>query len=452
MKINFGRPAAPDSTPLEPEDNDGLADPSATKRSRQEEESSNESPEKISTALARVRNPSAKSGEYSDLPNTTVATVPEDQLKPAGSGLSNSSLSHLQQWLSSTKHNAELQMRKAQDNFKAIEAPGKKPFKKMEGIRFQRVYDDKKEESNARIHEPKKFHTSIPFNYNQRGAGPPTRGFIERGRGGLPGRGGIRFDIRGRGQNTRGGPQQGFTFRGNNNRGRFQSHGGPPNRGGPPARGVPPVRGMPFPNQRGFPNRGHPQMRGDSFRGHSRGQSSRGEFARGRGNGHSSRGGPDTGYSRDPPQRESFEDDNRPRYGMAPNPRHGRSLYTNSNMPRGSGSYNKNHGQREDFSRGGQRDNNPSSRDARPNSTRNVPRFDDGKIECPMGRSGPQSSAYDQLLQDVDKHREISKKKKWEDSKLDRDIEAELRRTQKKSEPVMLGEVRVAKPETFGKW
>jgi len=184
-------------------------------------------------------------------------------------------------------------------------------------------------------------------------------------------------------------------------------------------------------------------MRGDSFRG--RGGPSRQEFPRGRG---SSRGG----YSRDQrdSQRDSIEEDSRPRYGMAPNPRHGRSSYTTSNTPRGgSGSYRDNRSQ--DFSRGGQRDN-PSSRDTRPNSTRNVPRFDDGKIERPMGRSGPQSSAYDQLLQDVDKHREISKKKKWEDSKLDRDIEAELRRTQKKSEPVMLGEVRVANPETFGKW
>jgi len=121
-------------------------------------------------------------------------------------------------------------------------------------------------------------------------------------------------------------------------------------------------------------------------------------------------------------------------------------------MPRASGQFNRNHGRQEDFSRGGQRDNLAARSDARPNSTWNVPRFDDGKIERPMGRSGPQSSAYDQLLQDVDKHREISKKKKWEESKLDRDIEAELRRTQKKSEPVLLGEVRVAKPETFGKW
>ncbi|CBY20935.1 unnamed protein product [Oikopleura dioica] len=447
MKINFGKPAQ-DSTPLEPEDIDGLTDPSATKRSRQEE-SSTESPEKLSTALSRVRNPSSKSGEYSDLPNTTVATVPEDQLKPAGSGLTNSSLSHLQQWLSSTKHNAELQLRKAQENFKAIEAPGKSaPFKKLDGIRFKRVYDDKQEESNSRTNELKKFHTSIPFNYNQRGGGPPTRGFIERGRGGPPGRGGIRFDIRGGGQNSRGGPQQGFTFRGNNPRGRFQGHGGPPNRGGPPVRGVPPVhhRGMP---QRGFPSRGHQEMRGDSFRG--RGQSSRDEFSRGRGIGHSSRGGSGAGYSCGPPNRDSFEEDNRPRYGMAPNPRRGRSSYTSSNMQRGSGSFNRNHVRQEDFSRGDQRDN-PSACDARPNSTRNVPRFDDGKIERPMGRSGPQSSAYDQLLQDVDKHREISKKKNWENSKLDRDIEVELRRTQKKSEPVMLGEVRVAKPETFGKW
>ena len=188
-------------------------------------------------------------------------------------------------------------------------------------------------------------------------------------------------------------------------------------------------------------------MRGDSFRG--RGQSSRGDFSRGRG--FPSRGGPSSGHSRDPTRRESFEEENRPRYGMAPNPRHGRSSYTSSNAGRGFGSYNRNDRPRDEYSRGGQRDH-PSTRDGKPNSTRNVPRFDDGNIERPMGRSGPQSSAYDQLLKDVDKHREISKKKQWENSKLDRDIEAELRRTQKKSEPVLLGEVRVAQPETFGKW
>ncbi|CAG5112690.1 Oidioi.mRNA.OKI2018_I69.chr2.g6877.t1.cds [Oikopleura dioica] len=123
MKINFSKSLGQSSEQIDQDDNDGLTDPSAPKKKRPEEKSSEESPEK-SIALARVRNASGKSGEYSDLPHTAVA-LPEDQLKPAGSGLSNSSLSHLQQWLASTKHNANLELKKAQENLKAIEAPGR---------------------------------------------------------------------------------------------------------------------------------------------------------------------------------------------------------------------------------------------------------------------------------------------------------------------------------------
>jgi len=123
--------------------------------------------------------------DYPELPKAnSIVALPADALKDAGSGMSNSSLSHMQQWLAGMKKQGEDQLKDAQKNYTfkadcvgaALVAPNRSfRNKKLDGVRFLRTF-----EGDRVPGQKNKFHTSIPFNYNQRGGGRGAFG----GRGG----------------------------------------------------------------------------------------------------------------------------------------------------------------------------------------------------------------------------------------------------------------------------